>query len=87
MPYQVQDLHDFLEAIGIQSIDKGHDTLDPKKWKAHKNRYGTNKVSSGYGKFRWQYSNMPFLYGFLSLIAAGVMCADKMLYEYEYWYI
>ena len=30
---------------------------------------------------------MPWLYLFLAAIAAGVTTADKLLYDYDYWYI
>lgn len=30
---------------------------------------------------------MPFFYVFLVCICAGVTVADKMLYEYDWWYV
>ena len=86
LPYQVQDLQDFLNGVGIYDLDKGHNTMDTKKWREHKKRYGTNNVTRGFGKFTWRYSNMPFLYAFFTIIAGGIMAADNLLYEYKYWY-
>ena len=87
LPYQIQDLQDFYQAIGIENIEKGHNTMSGKKWKAHQKKYGTNSLKRESNRFRWRYSNMPFYYAFLTLIAVGVTVADKLLYEYDYWYI
>ena len=75
-----------MNGLGIYDLEKGHNTMDTKKWRDHQKRYGSNNVSRGFGKFTWRYSNMPFLYAFFTIIAGGIMAADNLLYEYEYWY-